>query len=83
MKTSIRDHRQNVRELQQFLRVMHYDHPTVQRINPDGIFGPETTEAVKASQEIFGFVQTGRVDYPTWVALYDNYVVYNLVFPQS
>ncbi|MEG1880291.1 MAG: peptidoglycan-binding domain-containing protein [Oscillospiraceae bacterium] len=72
-KTSLNDNRQNVIELQIFLRVMSRENPSVPLINPDGVFGSLTGTAVKLSQGIFDFIPTGRVDYETWTELYRRY----------
>ena len=73
MKTSIYDRGQNVFEVQHILREYYKSHGDIPLINPDGIFGPETTEAVKALQHIFGMEATGIVDYPTWGKFFDLY----------
>lgn len=71
MKYNMYDHRQNVLELQTFLRANHLLEGGV-LINPDGIFDSATTEAVKLFQRQNGMEITGVVDYPTWVLLSEN-----------
>lgn len=60
------DKQRAITELQQKL----YDVSKVQKdippVIPDGIFGDETEESVKAFQRKFGFSETGRVDFELW-----------------
>lgn len=53
-------------ELQQRLRNISKVHKDVPSVIPDGIFGDETEESVKAFQRKFGFSETGRVDFELW-----------------
>ncbi len=63
----------HVRELQNYLRAIAKDDPAIPKVAPDGIFGPETTAAVKAFQYQTGLEPTGVVGVITWVAIYDAY----------
>ncbi len=58
-----------IRELQTYLRALSYLHPSIPRVDIDGVFGRETTDAVKAAQRLFRLPPTGIVDYPTWTAI--------------
>lgn len=49
-----------IRELQTYLRTVATRHIEIPLIAVDGIFGPETTQAVIAFQESFGLEPTGR-----------------------
>ncbi len=71
MKYNIYDDRQNVLELQSFLRANHRleGGPL---INPDGIFDSNTTAAVKLFQQQNNIPITGIVDFETWVLLSEN-----------
>lgn len=71
MKYNIYDDRQNVLELQSFLRTNHRleGGPL---INPDGIFDSNTTAAVKLFQQQNNIPVTGIVDLETWVLLSEN-----------
>ncbi len=42
---------------------------------PDGIFGSETTAAVKSFQRLYGLPITGEIDLATWNALYESYLL--------
>lgn len=66
MMTSIYDSRQNIFELQSMLREISLLNNAVQLINPDSLFGPETTQAVKQIQQIAAIPVTGSVDLLTW-----------------
>lgn len=56
----------NTQELQQLLyEIAHYNR-RIPLIIPDGIFGPETEETVKAFQREYGLPQTGSADPDTW-----------------
>lgn len=66
MKTSIYDTRQNIFELQSMLREISHLNDNVRLINPDSLFGPETTQAVKQVQQLAGIPITGDVDLLTW-----------------
>lgn len=58
-----------VTELQRMLRAVSYIHTDVPRINPDGVFGRETTEALRIFQRQMGLAPTGTADFATWNAL--------------
>lgn len=63
-----------VRQLQEQLNVISNAYPALPKINVDGIYGPETTNAVKKFQSIFGLSSTGITDYPTWYKISQIYV---------
>lgn len=65
MKYNLYDHRQNVLELQNLLRINHLLEGGV-LINPDGIFDHTTREAVLQFQTRNGIEATGIADYETW-----------------
>lgn len=73
-QTSKNDTRANVMELQIYLRRIAQVHPSIPVINPDGIYGPETQEAVRAFQQEFDLPVTGVVDYDTWNAIFAEYI---------
>ena len=58
-----------IRELQLRLRDLSYLHPSLPRIEIDGIFGEETAAAVLAAQALFDLPQNGVVNLPTWSAV--------------
>ena len=74
MRTQISDHSQNVLEIQTFLRKMAQANMDIRFINPNGIFGTETTEAVKDGQRALALAVTGVVDAATWQAFREMYL---------
>lgn len=63
-----------IRHLQYMLSVLSAYIPNIPPIQQDGIYGPETADAVIAAQRWFGLPETGSsVDKETWDAIYDQY----------
>ena len=60
-------------ELQQMLHDINRVNGDDPKILPDGIFGPETTSAVKEFQEREGLDINGRVDFETWGAIVERH----------
>jgi len=56
-------------ELKRLLKVWGQDHPLPKPIKGTALFGPATTEAVKAFQRANGIQPTGKVGKRTWQAL--------------
>lgn len=69
----ITDDRNNIAELQRYLREIHHYDRTVPLVNLDGIYGKETADAVSALQESAGLPITGRTDNATWNEIYKAY----------
>lgn len=65
---------EDVRQLQEMLAELSTVYPQIPRITPDGIFGPQTREAVLAAQRLFGLPQTGAVGSPTWYEIASQYL---------
>lgn len=63
-----------VRELQYLLLFISAFNNQIAPITVDGIFGPDTREAVLSFQRFYGLTQTGEVDFNTWRLIYDTYV---------
>lgn len=63
-----------VRQMQEQLDVISGAYPAIPNVNPDGVYGPATAEAVRVFQSVFGLPQTGIVDYPTWYKISEIYV---------
>lgn len=71
----ITDNRNNISELQRYLREIHHDtNGAVRLVNLDGIYGSETTEAVADFQRMNGLPVTGRTDNATWDAIYKEFL---------
>ncbi len=65
---------EKIRELQQALRVVFWDRGRAETVYPDGIYGPETSGAVRIMQQMEGFPETGEVDRDTWDAVIAEYL---------
>lgn len=59
-------YRASVRRIQTALYNLSQADPHIKRVNPDGIYGAETAEAVRGFQKQNGIPATGRVDLTTW-----------------
>lgn len=64
---------QPVRSLQTMLRVLAEDDPTLPTVVPDGIYGPDTTQAVSAYQRRRELPVTGIADQQTWNTIVEDY----------
>lgn len=62
-----------VEHLQYMLSVLSEYIPEIPPLNIDGIFGPNTRNAVIAAQRRFQLPQTGIVDSITWDEIYDQF----------
>lgn len=61
------DAENNVLDKQIQLNRISANYPSIPKINPvDGIFGPETEDAVRRFQQIFELPVTGEIDKATW-----------------
>lgn len=63
-----------VRTIQEQLNRISRNYPAIPEVAADGIYGPETEEAVRTFQRIFKLPQTGVVDYRTWYKISEIYV---------
>lgn len=64
----------HINEIQQYLRTISFYNGAVPRIIPDGVYGIETINAVKAFQKAYGLPVTGDVDESTWNKLAGEYI---------
>lgn len=64
---------QPVRSLQTMLRVLAEDDRRLPTVVPDGIYGPDTTNAVTAFQRQQSIPVTGIVDQSTWDLIVSSY----------
>lgn len=64
---------QPIRSLQTMLRVIAEDDPSHMSVIPDGIYGPETVQAVTLFQRKHGLPVTGVTDQSTWEAIVAAY----------
>lgn len=56
----------NVRLMQEYLRAIRRQYPSIPSIAADGIFGPATRQAVVAFQNAFGLTPDGIIGPATW-----------------
>ena len=74
---SHRDEKADIYELQTYLRYLSRYIKDIPLVNPDGIYGPETQNAVNAFQKRYGLPISGKADFETWtriVEVYDDIV---------
>ena len=62
-----------IRQLQRYLRTLHYFDNAGGRVPLDGIFDDATEAALRAFQEAAGLSVTGRADLETWERLFAAY----------
>lgn len=65
---------EKVRQMQQQLNVISGAYPLIPKIAVDGVFGPQTEEAVKTFQRIFKLTPDGIVGLRTWYKISEIYV---------
>lgn len=63
-----------VRQIQEQLNAIANAYPAIPTITVDGVFGPQTQEAVREFQRIFRLSATGVIDYATWYKIQEIYV---------
>lgn len=66
---------QPVRDLQTMLRVIANNDSRIPSVIPDGIYGPDTMQAVTAFQRNQGLPVTGITDQQTWDAIVEEYTL--------
>lgn len=65
--------RQHIMELQKYLHALSIMNGNIPLILPDGLYGPETSAAVKAFQNNSGLPVTGTADTVTWRRIVGEY----------
>lgn len=70
---NINDRASAIYNVQRFLYLLSKNDSSIPVVYPDGIFGIETTNAVRAFQTVQGIDQSGIVDYNTFTRLVDEY----------
>ncbi len=63
----------HVEELQKYLHRISYENPNIPRIIPDGIYGTETADAVRAFQRAYGLTDNGEANSATWERIAEVY----------
>lgn len=74
MQISNQQKKEDIREAQIYLRVIAEGDPDIPMTVPDGIYGKETEDAVRAFQKKYGLTVTGKIDAATWELLYKEYL---------
>ena len=64
---------EDVRTIQEYINVLANRYDSVPEIAADGIYGPETRDAVYAIQSLFGLTVDGDVDPITWARIGEEY----------
>ena len=70
--------RNDIRNLQTMLRVISFTNGEIPNVIPDGIYGQQTADSVRAFQRAAGMPVTGTVDEATWrniTTAYEYYAV--------
>ena len=65
---------QKVTQLQQQLNRIARNYPALPTVTVDGIYGPNTANAVRTFQRIFDLSPSGITDFPTWYKISQIYV---------
>lgn len=65
--------RDHIRELQEYLRALSATDERYPLLGVDGIFGPETTEAVRVFQQVTDTLVTGTVQRADWERIVREY----------
>ncbi len=65
---------EKVRQMQEQLLRISQSYPAIPKIVPDGVYGQQTSEAVRIFQRVFNLPATGIVDYATWYKISQIYV---------
>lgn len=72
-QNNINDEKSAISELQTMLRLISRFNEEIPPLNPDGFFGKETEDAVKAFQRMFEMEETGIVDLNLWNLIRETY----------
>jgi len=67
------DEGDDVAIIQEYLNFIGVNYPEIPYIDPDGVFGPATLNAVETFQRLFGIIPSGIVGLLTWTAIADLY----------
>ncbi len=64
---------EHIHELQRYLHDLSYYDPNIPRIIPDGVYGAQTTNAVRIFQRQYGLNDNGETNSATWLAIVEVY----------
>lgn len=82
MTVDLRDIRESIREVQEYLLDISYRNEEFNKISIDGFYGAETAEAVREFQRSVSLPVTGTVDFETYQMLYLVYLERENVKPE-
>ena len=63
----------DVRDLQTYLDRIAQSIPEIPRVTPDGVYGPQTADAVRAFQRFAGIGESGNTNEVTWFRIGETY----------
>ncbi len=63
-----------VRQLQRQLNTISNSYPLIPKLTVDGIYGSNTSNAIKVFQRTFNLPESGITDFPTWYKVSEIYV---------
>ena len=62
-----------VNRIEEQLNAISERYIAINRLAADGSYGPQTTDAVRTFQTLFGLPATGEVDFATWYKIQEIY----------
>ena len=62
-----------VMRIQEYLNYISNTYTSIPKIDADGVFGPQTADAVRAYQTLFGINPNGVVGAQTWMSITETY----------
>ena len=74
MTVDLRDIRETIREIQEYLLDISYRNGDFNSVSIDGFYGKETADAVRGFQKSVALPVTGTVDFETFNTLYRVYL---------
>lgn len=66
------EHKRAVYEVQEYIRNVAKVNKNIESLNPDGIYGQKTRDAVMGFQNEFNLLANGKVNFETWQKLLDE-----------
>jgi peptidoglycan hydrolase-like protein with peptidoglycan-binding domain len=73
MPVSANDRKNDIQEIQTYLRIISFENPEIPTILPTGIYDSQTRSAVLKFQEEAGLPPTGEIDKATWDEIVSEY----------
>jgi peptidoglycan hydrolase-like protein with peptidoglycan-binding domain len=73
MPLSAGERKNDIQEIQQYLRIISFENPEIPTIIPTGFYDNQTREAVEKFQEFAALPVTGQIDKTTWDEIVAEY----------